>query len=281
MKQNRRNFLAMTGMAAMGVASLNQTLFSQVNPNKKVKKAPFELGIASYTFRSFDLTQTLAMTKQVGIKEISFKSMHLPLESRPEQISKVIEQAGEAGIHVYGGGVIYMKDEAQVLQAFDYAKAAGFETIIGVPNHELLDLVERKVKETNIKVAIHNHGPGDKLYPTPQSIMEKIDGRDGRIGICMDIGHTMRSGIDPAEDIIRYKERVLDLHLKDVSKAEGSGSTVEMGRGVIDLPKVFKALLQIKYSGKASFEYEKDGKNPLPGLAESVGYARGAIDCLL
>ena len=93
----------------------------------------------------------------------------------------------------------------------------------------------------------------------------------------MDIGHTMRSGIDPSVPARKYADRLLDLHIKDVSEANKDGHAVEMGRGVINIPEFFKTLIDIGYDGFASFEYEKDGKDPLAGLAESVGYARGVL----
>lgn len=240
-------------------------------------KPKFELGMASYTLREFNLEQTLAMTKRVGLKYICFKSMHLPLDSTPEQISETVQKVKDAGLILYGGGVIYMRNEAQVSQAFDYAKAAGMKVIVGVPQPELLSLVNDKVRQYDIKVAIHNHGPTDKMYPTPSSIIEKINNLDKRIGLCMDIGHTMRSGIDPSIPARKYADRLLDLHIKDVSAADRNGHAVEMGRGVIDIPEFFKTLASIGYDGVASFEYEKDAKDPLAGLAESVGYARGVL----
>ena len=173
-----------------------------------------------------------------------------------------------------------MKNKEEVSKAFEYAKAGGMKTIIGVPSHDLLELVDTKVKEYDIMVAIHNHGPSDKVYPDPKSIYDRIKGLDSRIGICMDIGHTQRCGQDPSEEAVKYADRLHDVHLKDVNKATAKGSTVEVGRGVIDIAKFMKTLSQIKYKGVASFEYEKDGKAPMVGLAESVGYVRGVMSVL-
>jgi len=170
-----------------------------------------------------------------------------------------------------------MKDEAAVKQAFKHAKMAGMKIIVGVPMPDTLGLVDRLVKETDIAVAIHNHGPGDKVYPTVESAHEKIKDLDRRIGYCMDIGHTMRAGCDPAATARRFADRMLDIHLKDVSLAAAKGRCIEAGRGVIDLPAVLAALVETNYSGNASFEFEKDPGAPMPGLAESVGYVRGVL----
>jgi inosose dehydratase len=241
------------------------------------RQLPFELGLASYTCRKFDLRTTLEMANRVALKHIALKDVHLAMNSTPEQIKAVAAQVKEAGIDLYGGGVIYMRNEEQVNQAFDYAKTAGMRVIIGVPLPDLLPLVDKKVREYDIKVAIHNHGPTDKVWPVPATIYEKIKDLDQRIGLCNDIGHTIRAGVDPAASIEQFADRLLDVHMKDMTAATPAGSATEAGRGVINIPQVIRTLIKINYTGMASFEYEKDADDPLPGLAESVGYVRGVM----
>jgi inosose dehydratase len=265
------------GVGAAFLASTGRCPAQGSSAGKGQTKRKFELGLASYTLREFNLADTLEMTKRVGLKYICFKSMHLPLDSTPAQIRDTVQKVKDAGLILYGGGVIYMNNEKEVNGAFDYAKEAGMKVIVGVPQPELLPLVNNKVKQYDIKVAIHNHGPTDKVYPTPSSIIEKINNLDKRIGLCIDIGHTMRAGIDPSVPARKYADRLLDLHIKDVSAANKDGHAVEMGRGVIDIPEFFRTLISTGYDGKASFEYEKDAKDPLAGLAESVGYAGGVL----
>ena len=279
---NRRQVLQLAAVgAAASLTGMSSGCAVAARTNATAGTKPkFQLGMASYTFRQFSLDQTLAMTQRLALKYISLKDVHLALDSSPEQIKQVVDKVKAAGLDLYAGGVIYMRDEAQVHQAFDYAKAAGMRIIIGAPNHELLPLVDKMVKQYDIAVAIHNHGPTDNVYPTPDSAYELIKGLDKRIGLCIDIGHTMRSGIDPAGSVEKYADRLLDLHIKDVSAATAQGSTVEMGRGVIDLPKFFRAVIKIGYAGIASFEHEKDDRDPMPGVAESVGYARGVLATL-
>jgi len=185
-----------------------------------------------------------------------------------------------AGVELSSCGVVYMKSEDEVHRAFAYAKMAGIKMMVGVPDAPLLELAEKKVKETDIALAIHNHGPTDQRYPSPESAYKLIEKMDKRMGLCIDVGHTQRLGVDPADDIARFFDRLLDVHIKDVSSADAKGSTVEIGRGVIDTPKLLKMLVKLNYSGTIHFEHEKDQKDPLAGVAESVGYVRGVLATL-
>jgi sugar phosphate isomerase/epimerase len=150
-------------------------------------------------------------------------------------------------------------------------------TIVAAPVAEMLPLIDKKVKEFDIRVAIHNHGPGDKHFPTPQSVYEKIKTLDRRIGLCMDIGHTLRIGACPIADAERYADRLYDVHIKDVTAAKPEGFGIQAGRGVIDIPKFLRTLKKIGYKDVVSFEYEQEADDPMPGLAESVGYTRGVM----
>jgi len=278
----RREFLK-SGALGMMAASFDARGKGHVlskNSGSGAKAIRFGLGLASYTLREFSLEQTIDMTRRLGLERIVLKSMHLPLETPEPDIAAAAQKVRAAGLDLYGCGVVYMTNEAEVEQGFRYAKAAGMRMIIGAPNPELLGLVERKAKEFDIKVAIHNHGPEDKLYPTPASVYEKIANLDPRIGLCVDIGHTMRAGVDPSEAALKCASRLLDFHIKDVTSATRDGQTVEMGRGVIDLPKFVRTVVQLDFAGTLAFEFEKDEKDPLPGLAESVGYFRGLLASL-
>jgi sugar phosphate isomerase/epimerase len=239
-----------------------------------------KLGVTSYSFRGVDLDHALSMTKRVGLKRISLKSVHLPLDASPQQIEATAAKVRQAGLDFYGVGVVNMQKPAEVAQAFDYARAAGVRVIIAAPTAEMLPLVEEKVKQYDLKVAIHNHGPTDKHFPTPESVYRKIEDLDRRIGLCIDIGHTVRVGADLVRSVEKYGDRLLDVHMKDVTAAAPTGVEVPVGRGIIDIPGFLRALVKIQYPGTVSFEYEPDAQDPLPGLAESVGYTRGVLATL-
>ncbi len=275
-QKSRRNFVKLSGLAlATAMVPSNR-----INAETLKKTNKLKLGLASYSLRKFSQVQAFDMTKRVGLDYICLKSMHLAMDAPLEELKKSASNAKNAGVELYGAGVIYMKNTEQVDQAFEYAKNAGMTVIVGVPAHDLLSYTNNKIKEYNIKVAIHNHGPGDDQYPSPESVFEKIKDLDPRFGLCMDIGHTQRIGVDPIEAGKEYFSRLFDIHLKDVNLAAPEGKTIEIGRGVIDIPGFLEMLLNKGYNGIASIEYEKDADDPLPGLSESVGYVKGCIKVL-
>lgn len=276
---SRRNFLKLagTGVLAAGASSIYAFPSMPVSVDKAVNT--FTIGMAGYTFREFTVEKTIEMMKKVGVTNLSLKDFHMPMNSTQEQINSVIEKFKAGGIKVYTVGVVYMKTQESVDQAFEYAKMAGVKMIVGAPEYALLPYVEKKVKSYDFKLAIHNHGPDNPLYPNATDIWNHIKDLDPRMGICIDIGHTTRDGQDPTVDLLRYKSRIFDIHVKDVDKAAKEGTTVEMGRGIINIPKVVETLRTMKYSGSCSLEFEKDMKDPIAGIAESIGYFKGVMAC--
>ncbi len=275
--KSRRQFvrLAGAGVAAAGLLPVSGIAVAASENEGNT----FTLGMAGYTFREFDIDQTIKIMHKVGVSELSLKDFHMPMDSTQEQIDSVIGKFRDAGITVYTLGVIYMKTKEAVDQAFEYARMAGVRMIVGAPDYELLNYVEGKVRQYDFRLAIHNHGPDNPLFPNATDIWNHVKDLDPRMGICLDIGHNMRDGEDPAADIIRYGKRLYDVHIKDVDQGNKEGKTVEIGRGIIDIPGVVAALRKIKYNGRCSLEYEKDMNDPLAGIAESIGYWKGVMAC--
>src|SRR5687768_15873740 len=276
----RRRFLRATALS-VAAAGFNP-LVSAGKSIASSKKAPltFQLGIAGYTFLNFNADQAISMMKRVAVSELSIKDFHLPLDSSTEKIKEVFEKFRSNGINIYAAGVIYMRSEKEVDRAFNYAKNAGIDLIVGVPTVELLPYTEAQVKAHNIRIAIHNHGPEDKLYPSPADVYDRIKKMDTRMGLCLDIGHSLRAGKDPVKAVREYAPRLFDLHIKDLVSSAKDAKGAVLGRGVIDIPGLVKALKKIKFSGRSSIEFEIDMKDPLTGIAESVGYFRGVVKSL-
>ncbi|MBE6186002.1 MAG: sugar phosphate isomerase/epimerase [Rikenellaceae bacterium] len=238
----------------------------------------FKIGVAGYTYRSYDIDQTLAFLKSMEVHYLSVKDWWLPLDSTKEQMDAFKAKCREYDVEPYILGPIYMRSEAEVDRAFAYAERYGADVFIGVPNYELTDYMIKKVKDTGIKVAIHTHGPDGAPFPNIQKVAEVYKDPSLGIGCCMDLGHSVRMGEDIVKDIKKYKAWIYDIHIKDESEASKKGQTWEMGRGVMDFRPIVKVLRQIKYKGVVSLEFEKNGKNPHPGVAESIGYLRGVSD---
>ena len=283
---DRRDFLktGVAGAALLAIPEMALGKMAEAAPSESGMKKErtnvdkFHLGMAGYTFVNFDIDTTLRIMQRLNVHWLCIKDFHLPLDSTEDQISSFHAKLAEKGVAGYAVGPIYMKSEAEVDRAFDYARRVGVKLIVSVPNYELLPYVEKKVKEYDFRTAIHLHGPDMKLYPDATDIWNNIKNLDPRVGMCLDIGHDMRFGADPIRDLRRYANRVLDIHLKDVTGDTREGRAIELGRGKIDFPRFVKTLRKVGYAGSCSLEYEKDMKDPFLGIAESVGYFRAVCD---
>lgn len=273
----RRDFVK-KGFAGALAGSLLSLSDAQAAPVKEKKEDAFKLGIAGYSFLHFKLDEALAMMRKVDVHYLCIKDFHLPYKSTAEEIAAFHAKLKESGVTGYAVGPIYTKTQQEIDNAFDYAKRVGVKLVIGIPNYEDLPYLEKKVKEYDIRFGIHNHGPEDKLYPNAASVYNRIKDLDPRIGLCFDMGHNKRDNQDSVADLGKYAKRIFDMHLKNVTAATKDGKTCELGRGVIDIPAFVKMLRKSGYNGCCSLEYEKDMKEPLAGIAESVGYFRGVCD---
>jgi sugar phosphate isomerase/epimerase len=283
--QNRRNFLkkSIAGAVLLGTTpsmanSLTYAETEGLKPKSKPASNPFQLGMAGFTFVNFDLETTLKTLKRINVHYLCIKDFHLPLDADEQKIKAFHAKCAEYDVTGYAVGPIYMKSEEEVNRGFEYAKRVGVKLIVGVPNYELLPLVDKKVKEYDFHYAIHLHGPDIKTYPDATDVWNNTKNLDSRIGMCLDIGHDLRNGCDPVADLKKYHSRVFDLHLKDVTDSTKAGHAIELGRGKIDFPALVKMLRKVNYTGKCSLEYEKDMKDPFLGIAESVGYFNAICD---
>lgn len=287
----RRKFLkttfASTAAVAMTCIPCHATAAEKVSGKKRKNitiKAPvkkedtFHLGMAGYTFVKFNLQKTLETMKTLDLHYLCIKDFHLPLDSTNEEIAHFHQKLQEYGVVGYAVGPIYMKSKAEVDRAFEYAKRVGVKLLVGVPNYELLDYTEQKVRQYDIRLAIHLHGPDMPMYPNALDIWNNVKDRDPRMGMCLDIGHNLRYGSDSLSDYKKYHSRVFDMHLKDVTGDTKEGKRAELGRGIIDFPLFVRLLRKYKYTGSVSLEHEKDMENPFMGIAESIGYFRAICD---
>lgn len=282
----RRTFVgAMTalGAAALGVSRLARAADAAViaprGGARPTPPAPLRLGVASYSLRKFPLDKALEMIRALGTPYVNFKSVHLPYETPSPELARLRRQIEAAGFQIMGGGTItFSKDtDEDVARYFEYARAAGMPLIVGTGAPEVLPRVERYARQYDIKVAIHNHGPEDKHFPSPYDVLKHVKDMDPRMGLCIDIGHTARTGTDVVRAIIDAGPRLLDMHAKDLRDSRAKESQCIVGEGTLPIPEIFRALQTIHYPGLVNLEYEIDADDPLPGMKQSFAYMRGVL----
>jgi sugar phosphate isomerase/epimerase len=268
--------------AAAGLASVvtGRDLIASAAPadSRKDPWLGLKIGVASYSYLKLPLDDAIKGIARVGVGYVSIKDVHLPLKSTAEERKAVIQKFRDARITPLSCGVIGLNgDEAANRNAFEYARDAGIPTIVCKPTRESLPALDKLVKEFGIKLAIHNHGPEDKVWPSPLDVWEAVQPFDARIGLCIDVGHTARCGVDPAQAIKTCGPRLYDVHFKDIDSHEQRARSVEIGRGVLDIHGMLKALHEIAYAHHVGIEHEKDMSDPVPGVAECVGFIRGTL----
>ena len=255
------------------------TLYPPSSPDGR--ENGLRIGVASYSLRELGLDEAISTVLALRIKNIALFRAHCNWEAASvDECRAVGGKLKAAGLNLTGSGVVNLpNDEAKCRKAFENVKAAGMQSMVCKPDLAALPLVDKLAKEFDQKLAIHNHGPEDKVYPTPEVIWNAVKSLDARIGLCIDVGHTARFGDDPTVAIKKYASRLYDVHLKDSVAVIGAQRDVpvEVGAGRLDIRGILRALLEIKYNGVVAFEYEKVGGNPAIGLAESVGFVRGAL----
>ncbi len=272
---SRRSWLG-TVPGAIGLAAASGNLSAQ---QYHIAGADFKLGVASYSFRHFSRAQAIEMTKQLGTPYLNVKEFHLKLDSTPQDIDAAKQEFHEAGIILVGcGNVSFQKDdESDIRHKFEYAKRAGFPLIVCAPTAVTLPKLEKFVKEYDIKIAVHNHGPEDKNFPTPQSALKIVKNMDPRCGLCIDLGHTALAGVDVVESIAEAGPRLLDMHSKDMRDTSTEKTLCPVGEGKLPFPRIFLQLIKMKYSGCVNLEYETEPDNPMPGMQKSFSYMRGVL----
>jgi sugar phosphate isomerase/epimerase len=271
---SRRGFLA-TSAASLALA---RSGFAAKAP----EQGAFKIGVATYSLRKFTRERAIQMLHELNVKYVSIKDFHLPLNSTPEQIREARAEFDKNGLVTLSGGVIRFAkdDEGDIRSKFEYAKLAGIPMIICMPDRAILPKLENFVKEYDIKIAVHNHGPQDPNFKTPQSALALLKGMDPRCGVCVDLGHTALTGVDVVESIREAGSRLLDMHIKDLHDVKNSGSWCDVGDGVLPVVGIFKQLNRMGYRGGVMLEYEINEDNPMPGMQKSLAYMRGVAAAL-
>lgn len=270
----RRTFLKVAALGAASAAFTERTTAQTKPPHVGVK-----LGLASYSLRNFPREKAIEMTKALGAPYINLKSMHLPYEASGAEIAEARRQIAAAGLEIVGGGMITFDVDTDegVQKYFDYARAAGMPLIVMTCKPAVLPRVEKFVKRYDIKAAIHNHGPEDPDFPSPYEALKAVRKMDPRMGLCIDVGHTVRTGTDVVRAVADAGPRLLDMHAKDLRDLKDKDSQCIVGEGKIPIPALFRQLESMRYRGYVNLEYEIDENDPMPGMKQSFAYMRGVL----
>ncbi|HUD63508.1 MAG TPA: sugar phosphate isomerase/epimerase [Candidatus Sulfotelmatobacter sp.] len=277
---SRRDF-ARSAAVAVAAFSAPAGILALANEHPSADQAlPIRLGLASYTFRNFSRAQLIGFMKQLNVFELNAKDVkdHLPIDAQQE--SAALADYAAAGINLHAAGATYFtKDEdADIRSKFEYCKKAGIGVIVaGDPTPETLPRIEKFVKDYDIRIAIHNHGPEDKLWASPLDVLKAVKSMDPRIGCCIDVGHTVRAGTDVVQAIRETGPRLFNLHMKDLANFQSKESQVAVGDGTMPVRKMFEALIATKYRGFVDLEYEIHPDDPMPGVIASFAYMRGVL----
>jgi len=278
---SRRDLIKTGALAAAAIPTLNLAALAARAPEEADPWLGLKIGVATYTVRDLPIEEAIKVLQRVGLKYISIKNVknHIDISHTTEERKQRAQMFRDAGLIPLSVGNVSMRTgEADIRKAFEYARDVGVSTIVCAPSPDAMPILDKMVKEFDMKLAIHNHGPEDKgFFPSPYDVWQAVEKYDKRIGLCIDVGHTARAGVDPAEAILKCRERLYDAHLKDISALGNRNTPIEGGRGILNLKAILAALLKIKYQNLAGFEYEKDSKDPGMGLAESVGYTKGLL----
>jgi sugar phosphate isomerase/epimerase len=279
-KISRRGFLQSSTLAAASTAFIS----SAVAPAEAIpaagKPSPVHLGLASYTFRNFTRAQLIGFMKQLNLSDLNCKDAkdHLPMD--PALEAAALADYAAAGIKLHAAGTISFPkdDDDDIRSKFEYCKRAGINVIVaGDPAPTTLPRIEKFVREYDIRIAIHNHGPEDKLWPSPLDVLKAVKNMDARMGCCIDVGHAVRAGTDVVQAIHEAGPRLFNIHMKDLTSFQSKESQVAVGDGKMPVRKIFEALVGTKYQGFVDLEYEVHPDDPMPGVISSFAYMRGVL----
>jgi len=266
-------FAAGAGLGLMGLNPLAKLMAQEA------KAAGLKLGIQIYSLRGFPVDVALDHTKNLGFEEVEFFSGMFPLTASDEEIQKMVQKVKGLGLRISAHGVNgFSKDAEANRKVFEFAKKAGIKNISAAPTPDSMDSLNDLVKEYDIRIAIHNHGPSDRFNKVVD-VLRAIEGRDPRIGACADLGHFIRSGEKPVDVIRALAGRLYGVHLKDFAEMKESTRGVILGQGHLDCAAVFDAMIQAKFpaDGALSLEYEENPKDPIEDIRQCVATAKTAM----
>ena len=271
-----------------------------LSPSCCTSKLPYKLGVARYTLHKQTFDRALEMLQDMDVHYMGLMEGSIKYDATDDEIAAYKAKTAKFGVEVVSAGPLYYDTKEKLVACCEFAKRYGMKYISVVPykenpnwkegmpgrerrleSDEMMDALDECVKKYDLRAAVHNHGPDNAyLYPTAESALKRIGNRDKRIGVCLDVGHERRAGLDPVEFIRKNGDRVVEVHLKNIKIDPVKNYAKEGPRGELDIPGILKALAEVGFDGYCLVEYEKDFSQLEIPLAESIGYYRGVMDAI-
>jgi sugar phosphate isomerase/epimerase len=282
-----KKILLLAAVALLSIASQAQT-----PATSSADKLGWQLAVHSYTFRKFSIDDAIAKTAAMGVHYMSISgSVNLVgtnsvgtttiSEQDQQDLLAKLKAAGIAPKFVNIGVVQLPPDEAKSRKVFEFAKKFGIDTLVAEPATNALDTVEKLCKEFNIKVAIHDHPKGHSIYWNPESVLAAIQGRTPLMGACADVGHWMRSGLDPVECLKKLDGHIICLHFKDLNEMGPAAHDVPWGTGIGQTKALMQELKRQNFHGAFCVEYEYHWETSQPEIAQCVKFFNATCDELV
>ncbi|KAA2239125.1 sugar phosphate isomerase/epimerase [Chitinophaga agrisoli] len=266
--------------ALTATAAAWQPANAQGKGRAKADDMGWKLGAQAYTFNRFTLAQTLDKLDSCGLQYVECYpgqkigggiegTTDFKMDAATRDQVKALLKKKHKTLVAYG--VVSPNNETEWQQVFDFAKDMGILVITAEPKNEHWDLISKLCDKYQIKVAIHDH-PRPSHYWHPDSVLTAIKGRSPLFGACADIGHWVRSGLDPVECIRKLQGHVMSLHIKDMNEKSPEAHDVVWGNGVSNIPGVLKELKRQHFKGPFSAEYEYHWDNSVPDVKASAAF---------
>lgn len=268
---SRRRFLG------TAVAATTSFAFAR-NSFAAAEKPRFSIGIQSYSLRGFPVDEAIRHASELGCAHMEFYPGHFSHESTPAEIEAMKQTMAKANMKMIGHGVHrFTADDAANRRLFEFAKAAGLRCLSADPEPDSFESLNKLVKEYDVRIAIHNHGPNHR-YNKALDVVGACEPYDQRIGACADLGHYIRSGEDAVQVIRLLGNRLYGIHLKDFAEMKDKTHGVILGKGHLDVEGVFAALAAVNFpaDGCLSLEYEENEKDPIEEIRQCLAIAQEA-----
>ena len=257
-------------------------------PQFPEEKLGWQLGSQAYTFNRFSFFEAVEKIKTCGLKYVEgypgqvigggFEGnmdYHMP----EDKMKKVLSKLRAEGVAMVSFGVTVADNEGDWRQLFKFANTMGIRNLTAEPDPKFMPLLSELCDRYKINLAIHNH-PEPTRYWNPDIVLNAIKGQSKRIGMCADIGHWIRSGLDPVECLKKAEGHIVQLHFKDLNKKSKDAHDVHWGQGVANVKAVMQELKRQKFKGLFSVEYEHNWENNVPDVQASVNYFRQIVPTL-